>query len=366
MEYQECKILDQFKVQLNNCTLSHRVSEGNLINTEKGVFKPKLFQEGIVVGFNGELFIDYCSGEYLISTTVLFLISQNNEEILTKYAYYYMLANKDWLVRIFQCMNKKISVELLSNFTIKYPPIADQYNLVQKLDVAFNLHEWQLNAYGILSCFPYSYYKRMEKVSGTFWSKEVKLGKLVDIRQGKEDKKQAFLNVMVLGDRLEFSGKSKVSLTIKNHKCNPYFLACSLPSKRLFRLIESFTICNKIPLLQMENMLLKLPSKKEQYHLEHLFKSVDEVKNNMKELIKLVRALKRNYLHYYLYRKNFGVVLSRLTQKEITKYSYKHPSLIDSLQTFDAIREEVYKSLQKEDWKQYYNSLTNSVSLRRK
>lgn len=324
-----------------------------------------LNKEGIIVGFDGVLYVDYSLDEYVYTSAILFLEKKDQEELLVKYAYYYLLANKDWIYRILKSI-RRLTPLVFSRLTIKYPTISEQNEIVQKLDLIHKIKGWQFGAYGNLTNFPYSYYQRMEKASGFLWKNEMKLSKLVDIRQGKGNKESLFLNVKVNSETIEFSGKSKVILKMKSEKSNSYFLACALPTRKLFRRLRSSTIASKIPLLQMKNLTIKLPSKKEQMHFEEIFRKVDEIKSYMKEFVERMSLIEDFYLYSFLYRKNFGRTFSSNTNFDSGKYSYENSSIIDTLQTFNAIRTELYKELNNDEVIQYFDSVTQSVCLKRK
>ena len=324
-----------------------------------------LNKEGIIVGFDGVLYVDYSLDEYVYTSAILFLEKKDQEELLVKYAYYYLLANKDWIYRILKSI-RRLTPLVFSRLTIKYPTISEQNEIVQKLDLIHKVKGWQFGAYGNLTNFPYSYYQRMEKASGFLWKNEMKLSKLVDIRQGKGNKESLFLNVKVNSETIEFSGKSKVILKMKSERSNSYFLACALPTRKLFRMLRSSTIASKIPLLQMKNLTIKLPSKKEQMHFEEIFRKVDEIKSYMKEFVERMSLIEDFYLYSFLYRKNFGRTFSSNTNFDSGKYSYENSSIIDTLQTFNAIRTELYKELNNDEVIQYFDSVTQSVCLKRK
>ena len=324
-----------------------------------------LNKEGIIVGFDGVLYVDYSLDEYVYTSAILFLEKKDQEELLVKYAYYYLLANKDWIYRILKSI-RRLTPLVFSRLTIKYPTISEQNEIVQKLDLIHKIKGWQFGAYGNLTNFPYSYYQRMEKASGFLWKNEMKLSKLVDIRQGKGNKESLFLNVKVNSETIEFSGKSKVILKMKSEKSNSYFLACALPTRKLFRMLRSSAIASKIPLLQMKNLTIKLPSKKEQMHFEEIFRKVDEIKSYMKEFVERMSLIEDFYLYSFLYRKNFGRTFSSNTNFDSGKYSYENSSIIDTLQTFNAIRTELYKELNNDEVIQYFDSVTQSVCLKRK
>ena len=324
-----------------------------------------LNKEGIIVGFDGVLYVDYSLDEYVYTSAILFLEKKDQEELLVKYAYYYLLANKDWIYRILKSI-RRLTPLVFSRLTIKYPTISEQNEIVQKLDLIHKIKGWQFGAYGNLTNFPYSYYQRMEKASGFLWKNEMKLSKLVDIRQGKGNKESLFLNVKVNSETIEFSGKSKVILKMKSEKSNSYFLGCALPTRKLFRMLRSSTIASKIPLLQMKNLTIKLPSKKEQMHFEEIFRKVDEIKSYMKEFVERMSLIEDFYLYSFLYRKNFGRTFSSNTNFDSGKYSYENSSIIDTLQTFNAIRTELYKELNNDEVIQYFDSVTQSVCLKRK
>lgn len=349
MNYQEKAITEFFEVKLFKSPST----------------KSYLNKEGIIVSFDGILCVDYCSDEYVYTGAILFLEKKGQEELLAKYAYYYLLANKDWIYRILKSV-RRLTPLVFSRLTIKYPTVSEQYEIVQKLDLIHKIKGWQFGAYGNLTNFPYSYYQRMEKASGFLWKNEMKLSKLVDIRQGKGNKESLFLNVKVNSETIEFSGKSKVILRMKSEKSNSYFLACALPTRKLFRMLRSFTIANKIPLLQMRNLTIKLPSKKEQLHFEEIYRKVDEIKSYMKEFVEQINLIEDFYLYNFLYRKNFGKTFSSNTNKDSGKYSYENPTIINTLQTFNAIRAELYKELNNDEVIQYFDSVTQSVCLKRK
>ena len=351
MVYQEKRLVELFDIK----KLDYRSQ-----------LKSKLHNEGIVIGSDGTLGIDYCTDEYSFSNVILFLENKSNGEVLSKYVYYYLLANQDWIERVFKCMKRVLISQLLSHLSIKYPPIIEQYEIVQKLDIVQNLYNWQVQASDNLIQFPYTCYQRMEKALGMMWKHDIKLRELVHIRQGKSCKKMDLLNVCVDRGVIEIYGKSKVALTIINDKYDPYFIACILPLKKILRMLEDYAIDNKIPLLRIENISLKVPNKREQLYLVDLYKKVDAVKNDMMDAIKQINVLKDYYLHYYLYRKIFGRNFSSFDEKEIVKYSYKIPAMVDSLQTYDALREELYNSLLCGDKEQYFDANTNSVKLRKK
>lgn len=327
--------------------------------------KSYLNKEGIIVGFDGVLYVDYSLDEYVYTSAFLFLEKKDQEELLVKYAYYYLLANKDWIYRILKSV-RRLTPLVFSRLTIKYPTISEQNEIVQKLDLIHKIKGWQFGAYGNLINFPYSYYQRMEKVSGFLWKNEMKLSKLVDIRQGKGNKESLLLDVKVNSETIEFCGKSKVILSMKSEKINSYYLACALPSRKLFKMLKTFTITNKIPLLQMRNLTVKVPSKKEQLHFEEIFRKVDEIKSYMKEFVERISLIEDFYLYSFLYRKNFGRIFSSNTNFDSGKYSYENSSIIDTLQTFNAIRTELYKELNNDEVIQYFDSVTQSVCLRRK
>lgn len=131
-------------------------------------------------------------------------------------------------------------------------------------------------------------------------------------------------------------------------------------------MLRSSTIASKIPLLQMKNLTIKLPSKKEQMHFEEIFRKVDEIKSYMKEFVERMSLIEDFYLYSFLYRKNFGRTFSSNTNFDSGKYSYENSSIIDTLQTFNAIRTELYKELNNDEVIQYFDSVTQSVCLKRK
>ncbi len=78
----------------------------------------------------------------------------------------------------------------------------------------------------------------------------------------------------------------------------------------------------------------------------HNFKSNFE--GSSSEQIQKLEVLKKYRLSNYLYRRNFGRNISRLDEKEMKKYMYMNSSMIDSIQTYDALRKEIYQSFEGE------------------
>lgn len=359
IKYAEKYMKDLFDIHMINP--SQGKEKNNLAEALSSLGYSKGIVEGIVIGNDGNLFVDYVDAKYTFSKRILFLESKSRL-VSCKYVYYYLLANKDRLDSIFYAVGKTFDDKLFSLIGIKYPSLEAQNDIVQDLDFVKDMYEYQLEAYKYLLHYPASYYYRMEIASGVFWESH-KLGALANIKVLKHRNTDGFPHVRITSDTVEIANRKIIKIKNINKEHNPYFLASVLLTSNFLRLLDSnFGIQN----YRLENFLIKIPSVNEQERLEELFKHVESVLTDMLESIKQMEILKKYYFHYNLYRKNFGRDFPTMAKSAPIKYSYENYTAIDSVRTYNTLREELFKSIEKGSIVQYFDAESQMVKLKRK
>lgn len=361
IKYTEKYLKDLFDIYMINPPQDKSKEKNNLAEALSGLGYSNGNVEGIVIGNDGNLFVDYVAAKYTFSKRILFLESKSSL-VSCKYVYYYLLANKDRLDSLFYAVGRMFDDKLFSSIGIKYPSLEAQNDIVQELDFVNDMYEYQLEAYKYLLHFPASYYYRMENASGVFW-KSHKLSALANVKVLKTRNTDVFPHVRITSDTIEIANRKIIKITNINKEYNPYFLASVLLRNNFLRLLDSnFGIQN----YRLENFLIKVPSVNEQKRLEELFKHVETVLADMLESIEQMDILKTYYFHYSLYRKNFGRDFPTMAKSAPLKYSYENCTAIDSLRTYNTLREELFKSIQKGSIVQYFDAESQMVKLKRK
>ena len=360
IKYTEKYLKDLFDIYMITPPQDKSKEKNNLTDALFGLGYSKGNAEGIVIGNDGNLFVDYVDAKYSFSKRILFLESKSSL-VSCKYVYYYLLANKDRLDSLFYSVGRTFDDKLFLSIGIKYPSLEAQNDIVQELDFISDMYECQLEAYKYLLHYPASYYYRLETASGVFW-KSHKLAALANVNVLKH-RKDGLPYVHITPNKIEIANKKVIKIKDINKEYNPYFLASVLLTSKFLRLLDSnFGIQN----YRLENFLIKIPSDNEQKRLEELFNHVESVLADMLESIKQMEILKKYYFHYSLYRKNFGRDFPTMAMSAPLKYSYENYTAIDSLRTYNTLREELFKSIEKGSVVQYFDAESQMVKQKRK
>ena len=175
----------------------HKASEGK----EKGYYKfftssniQKKFIDGfdfdgdfLVFGTGGSASMHNPSGKFSTSTDCL-IAKINNNQILTKYVYYYISANMHLLNAGFKGAGlKHISKKYIQSIEINYPnDIEIQKKIVAILEKAERLKEWRKEADELTDEFLKSTFLEMfgDPVTNTKGFKTQKLGDISDVKSG--------------------------------------------------------------------------------------------------------------------------------------------------------------------------------------
>lgn len=366
MNYQKLNIGDSFKIyHLNPECQNAFFSKNNddFLGEKKDYLCRIIDKEGVVIYSNKEIVVEYCDGNYQYSSPVYFIEVFTNNNIIAKYLYYYLLANKDKLARVYRDCNNEIRLPVLSKFEICYPPITVQLDLVSILDGLYSLERNLVKSYQNSRLFPVAFYKRLEEASGFIWNK-YKLSELAHLEFGNSNNSENLEAININPDSLVIGGKRKIILDSISTKCDLIVLACSLLSKPVFQHVSYSGDSYLLSLFKMKNQIIKVPSSAEQERIVEIFNKAKLIADNIKSMNSRLRIIKEYYLHYYLYRKNFGKHLEKNT-KDIRKYSYLDSTLIDSLQMYDSLRMDLYKSLAVGDVYQYFDEITKTIKLKK-
>lgn len=366
MEYNKVRIGNLFDVRL----LSEKKYRGSSLQSKgaisgNGAFFSTINKEGVVVGVNHELFVDYTEGGYPCTQKLLFLQNKKESVILSKYVYYYLLANKDRLEKLYLSIDKSLNARLISQLEICYPSISEQYEIIGKLDILFNLIKYSKVSLEYIQLFPPAFYQRMKVASGFLWE-NAKLGDIAELTIQKATCNVAWNIKIEDNNSLLIGGSIKLLINHISEICDPYVLASALSVKSLYRRLEKEKEVNKVSLYKMRKDIIKIPSVKEQQLIADICKISNQTLKVLSEQIQKLEVLKKYCLSNYLYRRNFGRNISGLDENEMKKYMYMNSSMIDSIQSYDALRKEIYQSLEMGNMIQYFDSSTNSVKIKRR
>lgn len=366
MTYQKAKIGDLFDVQL----LDSRKRKGHfsILEDESEKYSnpfSTLDKVGVVVEGYRCISVNFSDGDYLFSKKVLLLADgpKNNNLVLCKYVYYYLLANKDRLDKLYMALDQKIIPKILESFVVYYPSMAEQYEIVGKLDSIFNMMRFAEELLSIVKTFPSAFCLRMKQATGYLWNVE-QLRNLASLSI-KKDKASMNWSTKIEGRFIEMGGKIKLSINCLSDKCNPYFLASALSVKTLFRQLETERDINMVSLYKMNKCEIRIPTPPEQILVEEIYKSTEKLSVLLYDLIEKLQMIKLYYLTVFLYRKSFNPGQKKYTDKTLTKCLYTNSNFVDSIQSYDALRHEIYQSLRKGELEQYFDAVSNSVKLRK-
>lgn len=320
---------------------------------------------GVVFTFDGGLNLVFCDGHFSYRRRVCFLEEVNNNFVNTKYVYYYLLANIKRLEKLYRVSDLRCFTLLLSHFRIKYPPIADQYEIVRRIDAVFNLIALTQRSLQIMEMLPYALYQEFSQNFGMIWN-SVKLNEIVENFYYDRDNGHKMPGRLKKSERVVVLGETKkLHLIAVSSKVNLEFLECLLSSMPLYRGLED-TKHWKFSLYKLMHSELKLPSREEQKRIINYFRKCDEIKGHFKEWLCVLHELAQYYLHCYLYRKSFGKNLDDTFHEDILKYSYSSSMMVDSLMSYDTLRKELFGAIENGDFEQYYDTFSNSVKLRKR
>ena len=121
----------------------------------------------------------------------------------------------------------------------------------------------------------------------------------------------------------------------------------------------------KTPAAAIQEAIIITPSTHEQTLIEEIYKNTEKIAKLLYDLIGKLQKVKLYFLVDSLHRKNFNLSRKRKADKIMTKFLYTNSNFVDSIQNYDALRYEIYQSLRKGELEQYFDTMSNSVKLRK-
>lgn len=125
--------------------------------------------------------MEYSESEYEIRQDCIVLTAAFDSGILLKYAYYYLLANKDLWNRLYVGTTRLTNLSHidLGMIEIECPSLSIQEKIIGLLDGISKAQENRVKSLRILSDFLLSYYLSLRSSYGRYWGKDIKVGNLV-------------------------------------------------------------------------------------------------------------------------------------------------------------------------------------------
>lgn len=303
--------------------------------------------------------VEYVKEKCIISKNRLMLINMMPELVLTKYVYYYLLANDDSLQQFYLGTIPTFNKSSLQHIQILVPSLSEQTIKVAEFDVFNSLIEKRKTSIESLTNLLQAYYGRAYKVSGQFWKKR-KISTIASIQPYKSDVKQSTLSVFPREDGVVLAGRRSVFIKVKLSECNPYFLVCAIQAK-IDNDVDVF-----INIKELSNIIVNLPSTLEQNVYEEIYKMVYRILDKMKLFDMKLNIIFKFLLHRDLYRVNISVQ----SQTTISHNSSLVSSVlqvfqkdIPSLMLYDEIRRQRYEMLEERKIEQRFDKKSGKIIL---
>lgn len=280
------------------------------------------------------------------------LLNMATDIVSTKYVYYYLLGNKDFLERLYMGSTiENLSVANLREFKIKIPPMTEQIAVVENMDVLEGIIENQSRAIIEIDDIFGAYYQRAYLVNGKYWGKK----KLTSFTRKKiYSRHHTELEVMPKDNGVMVSLGRDIFLEVDRKYCNPYYLTAALQEALVVQYEKNGKWTDisysGLSISVLQNILVSLPPLKVQNDYEVIYKKISVIKDDMENFTAKARELYEIMLFKFLYRdamqKNltqFGQVINRLANT--MKYSYRESKAFVSLVAYDVARNEQYEKL---------------------
>lgn len=301
--------------------------------------------------------VEYVKEKCIISKNRLMLINMMPELVLTKYVYYYLLANDDLLQQFYLGTIPTFNKSSLQHIQILVPSLSEQIIKVAEFDVFNSLIEKRKTSIESLNGFLQAYYGRAYKVSGQFWKKR-KISTIASIQAYKSDVKLSTLSIFPIEDGVVLAGRSPVFIKVKQSECNPYFLACAIRAK-MNNDVNVF-----INIKELSNIIVNLPSMSEQNVYEVIYKMVYRILDDMKLFSMKLNILFKFLLHRDLYKANISnqIQMSH-NASEAGSVLLVNQKDIPSLMQYDDIRRQRYEMLEERRIEQRFDKKSGKIIL---
>lgn len=311
----------------------------------------------IILDKVGKPNVEYAKEKCIISKNKFLLINIKPELVMTKYVYYYLLANDDLLQQFYLGTIPTFYKSSLRHIQILAPSLSEQAIKVAEFDILNSLIEKRKTSIGSLSSFMQAYYGRAYKVSGQFWKKR-KISTIASIQPYKSNIKLSMLSAFPREDGVVLAGRRSVFIKVKQSECNPYFLACAIQAK-IDNDVDVF-----INIKELSNIIVNLPYMSEQNIYEEIYKMVYRILDDMKLFGMKLNILFRFLLHRDLYKVNISnqIQMSR-NASEAGSVLQVNQKDIPSLMQYDEIRRQRYEMLEERKIEQRFDKKSGKIIL---
>lgn len=359
---------DLFSIKCKNISKIQREylrngAEGDMMKGEAIIFKKHLCES-----------MEYSDGIYEFRHDSIVLTVASDSGVLLKYAYYYLLANKDLWQRYYVGTSSMINLSQydLERIVIDCPSLSIQERIVGCLDGVLRAKEERTKVQKVLPDFLLAYYQSLKNSYGRYWSEEVKLGDFVkSIGKAKKVKDlPGSVPVVPTPTGIEVCGDKKYTFTVDDTTCNPYFLSVALnASDLLHSLFQDKLLGGHQDWLvaAISDIKLRLPEKEVQKDFEVHYKLLESLMEIMEKSAKKLNRLFEILLYSLLLREqdfnplriNFLSDNPLITSKE--KYTYDDVQGISSLKQYDDKRASLYDYLEKGIIKQLFDTKDGKI-----
>ena len=355
------RLRDLFSISNNTISSTQRAylldgAKGNFVKGEAIIIKKRL---------SGGM--EYTESEYEIRQDCIVLTTAFDSGILLKYAYYYLLANKDLWNRLYVGTTRLTNLSKidLGMIEIEYPSLSIQERIIGFLDGILKAQENRVKSLRILSDFLQSYYLCLRSSYGRYWGKDIKVGNLVKgfYKREKTKKYHDFGQIVPVPTGFELYADKKYVFTVDT-KCNPYFLSVALNASEMLhrQLKDKLAIYNPLRLVSaIQNMQIRLPEDKVQMDFENRYKQIEGIMKKMQESKDKLNRLFDILLYSLLLRgqefneQRINLLSDNPLIVTTDKCTYDDGRNISSLKEYNNKRASLYKYLDKGIVQQYFD-----------
>lgn len=347
---------------------------------DTGIKSDKDFVKGETVIFGMHLggTMEYSETSFRVNKDCIVITPKDEQEVLLKYIYYYLLANKKAWKRYYVGTSlQNLSKVDLQFVKIDYPPIELQHHIVAIFDLLYDSQKKMTDARIFLYKFLPSYYQYLKKVSGRYWTKLITIENAL-MKFEKEDKVTADVGFLPLSP---FHNGFKVilnhsvySIAVNKKVCNPYCLAVALStSPKEARAIDKYLSSN-IDILffisKLSEMALTLPDMEVQKEFEKRYKQIESLEETMCQFIQQTELLIKVLLFKLLSRNSEKSIWKNYEMQDISsaieteKFTYEDYRKLTRLSEYDEKRDYLFELLKKGTLIQYFDAKEGSIKFR--
>lgn len=348
---------------------------------DTGIKSDKDFVQGEAIIFGMHLggTMEYSETSFRVNKDCIAITPKDEQEVLLKYVYYYLLANKKVWKRYYVGTSlKNLSKVDLQFVKISYPSIELQHHIVAIFELLYESLKKRAEARLYLYKFLPSYYQYLEKATGRYWTKKIKVENAL-MKLEKEDKGMVELGSLLLSP---FHKGFKVilnhnvySIAINKKVCNPYCLAVALSSSPKVAL--AIDKCNSSNLgisffiSKISEMSLTLPDMGVQKEFEKRYKQIESLEEYMRQFTQQTEFLIKVLLFKLLSRGSEKSIWKNKKMQGISsvieteKFTYEDYRKLTRLSEYDEKRDYLFELLEKGTLIQYFDEKEGIIKFRK-